>query len=587
LTKKLKLLQMKNINKNTVYLTLGTLVVGLFLGWIIFGGSPRHQSTDTQFEQTKKTTWTCSMHPQIRQNEFGQCPLCGMDLIPLSDDANVEDNLFEIKMSERAMQLANIQTSVVAKTKPINEIQLNGKIKADERKIFSQSSHIPGRIEKLMISYTGEYVQKGEVIAYVYSPELISAQQELLIAQKNKDTQADLYKATVEKLKNWKLTEKQINKILEVGVVQEQLPILADVSGVVLNKKVKLGDYINKGQSIYEVANLNTIWVLFDIYESDIPWVKINDKVLFTVSSMPGETFDGTISFIDPIINPKTRVASARVEVNNSNMHLKPEMFVSGTISSSIKNETLIVPKSAVMWTGERSVVYVKVSNTKEVSFLMKEVVLGPSLGDSFIIKSGIESGDEIATNGTFSIDAAAQLAGKSSMMNPKEGNLLAGHNHSEEITISTRAKDELKPLFDSYFALKDALTEDNIEAAITYLKDMSNTLSKVNMGVFTGEAHGVWMKHSSILDKEIREASSANKIEAMRLSFKSISDQMVMLIKTFEAIDETVYIQFCPMVNNDQGAEWLSKDEAILNPYFGAKMLRCGKVNKVVSENK
>jgi Cu(I)/Ag(I) efflux system membrane fusion protein len=577
---------MKNINKNTVYLTLGTLIVGLFFGWAIFGISPDKQAKDTQYEQTKKTIWTCSMHPQIRQNEFGQCPLCGMDLIPLSDDVNTEDNPLEIKMSERAMQLANIQTSVVTKVKPKKEIQLNGKIKADERNITSQSSHIPGRIEKLMISYTGESIQKGEVIAYVYSPELISAQQELFIAQENKDTHADLYKATVEKLKNWKLTETQINQILEVGNVQEELPILADVSGVVLNKKVKLGDYIKKGQSIYEVANLNTIWVLFDIYESDIPWIKINDKVQFTVPSMPGETFDGTISFIDPIINPKTRVASARVEVNNSDMRLKPEMFVSGTISSTIENEALIVPKSAVMWTGERSVIYVKASNEKGISFLMKEVILGPSLGDSFVITSGIESGDEIATNGTFNIDASAQLAGKPSMMNPKKETVMTGHNHSEEITISTMAKDELKPLFNSYFTLKDALAEDNFESAIISSKDMSTILGKVKMRAFTGEAHDVWMKQSSALKKEIRRASNTNEIDEMRLYFKSISHQMVMLIKTFKAVDKTVYIQFCPMVNNDQGADWLSLEKEIKNPYFGASMLLCGEVKQEINNH-
>ncbi|MEZ4773791.1 MAG: efflux RND transporter periplasmic adaptor subunit [Bacteroidia bacterium] len=591
---------MKNINKNTAYIALGTLTIGLFLGWMMFGGSSNEQVTENKHENSKNTIWTCSMHPQIRQNEPGQCPLCGMDLIPLSNEGDSEDNPMEIKMSPTAMQLANVQTSIITKRKPIKEVRMNGKIKADERNVNSQSSHIPGRIEKLTVSFTGESIQKGQVLAYVYSPELVTAQEELFEAQKMKETQPGLYQAAVEKLKNWKLTNKQINQILEGGVVQEQFPILADVSGIILNKKVNLGDYIKKGQTIYEVANLSKVWVLFDVYESDIPWVKTGDKVQFTVQSIPGETFNGKISFIDPVINPKTRVASARVEISNPGMRLKPDMFVLGTIESPIHNEkeTLIVPKSAVMWTGERSVVYTKITNAKGISFMMKEVTLGPALGDSYIINSGLEPGEEIATNGTFSIDAAAQLAGKPSMMNPEGGVVMTGHNHgggntpqntdysvhSKSITISSKAKEELNPLFNSYFKLKDALVNDNLDNAVSASKDMSAVLSKVNMGVFTGEAHNVWMKHSSVLEKELRKAGSTDEIGKMRVLFKNISDQMVMLIKTFGAIDKPVYVDYCPMANNDKGAEWLSTEKEIKNPYFGSSMIKCGEVKQEIN---
>lgn len=594
---------MKSINKNTVYIALGTLIFGLFLGWMIFGDSSKEAVAEEKNEQAKNTIWTCSMHPQIRQNEPGQCPLCGMDLIPLSDEGGSEDNPMEIKMSPTAMQLANVQTSIITRKKPVKEVRINGKIKADERNVTSQSSHISGRIEKLMVSFTGESIQKGQVLAYVYSPELVTAQEELFEAQKIKTSQPGLYQAAVEKLKNWKLTENQINQILEGGVVQEQFPILADVSGIVLNKKVNLGDYIKKGQTIYEVANLSKVWVLFDVYESDISWVKIGDKVQFTVQSIPGETFNGKISFIDPVINPKTRVASARVEISNPGMRLKPEMFVLGIIESPIHNEkeALIVPKSAVMWTGERSVIYVKNTSANGVSFMMREVTLGTTLGDSYIIVEGVEEGEEIAVNGTFSIDAASQLAGKPSMMNPEGGVVISEHNHgggkmpqntdhsahSKSITISSKAKGELKPLFNSYFKLKDALVNDNIDNAISASKDMSTVLSKVNMGVFTGEAHNVWMKHSNTLEKELRKTGSTNEIGKMRVLFKNISDQMVMLIKTFGAIDKSVYVDYCPMANNDKGAEWLSTEKEIKNPYFGKSMLKCGEVKQEINNVK
>ncbi len=366
-----------------------------------------------------------------------------------------------------------------------------------------------------------------------------------------------------------------------------------------LSKKVNLGDYIKKGQSIYEIVNLSKVWVLLDVYESDIPWVAQGNKVEFTIQSFPGETFNGYVSFIDPVINSKTRVASARVEMDNPGMRLKPGMFVRGIIQSPILNEkeALIVPKSAIMWTGERSVLYVKTTNAKGVSFMMKEVTLGPALGDSYLIKEGLEVGEEIATNGTFSIDAAAQLAGKPSMMNPDGGGVMTGHNHggsnstqntdhsshSTSIDVSTKAKEELKALFKTYFDLKDALVSDNLENAVAVSKDMSSVLSKVNMSVFSGEAHDIWMNHSSSLNNELRKATNTNDIEGMRMIFKNISDQMVMLIKTFGAIDEPVYIDYCPMANNDKGAEWLSTKKEIRNPYFGSSMLKCGEVKQEI----
>ena len=591
---------MERLNKITIYTSLAALLLGLFIGWAMFGGSSKEDSNQDKHEYSKNTIWTCSMHPQIRQTEPGQCPICGMDLIPLSNTGGNDDNPLEIRMSPTAMQLANVQTSIITKRKPIKEVRMNGKIKADERNVSSQSSHIPGRIEKLMVSFTGETVHKGQVLAYVYSPELVTAQEELLEARKIKETHPNLYQAAIDKLKNWKLTEQQINKVLNDGQAQEQFPILADVSGIVLDKHVNLGDYIKKGQTIYEVANLQRVWVLFDVYESDIPWVKIGDNVRYSVQSFPGETFNAKITFIDPVINPKTRVASARLEVQNPGMRLKPDMFVLGTVESPIHNEedALIVPKSAVMWTGERSVVYVKISNDRGISFLMKEVTLGPALGDGYIIKSGLEVGEEIATNGTFSIDAAAQLAGKPSMMNPEGGVVMTGHNHgggnanhnsnqnphSTNITISAKAKKELEPIFNEYFKLKDALVDDNLSKAVSATQDMSSVLSKVNMSEFIGMAHNVWMKHSSVINKELAKATGTNEIGKMRVLFKNISDQMIILARTFGSINQTVFVNYCPMAHNDQGAEWLSTEKEIKNPYFGASMLKCGEVKQEIN---
>jgi membrane fusion protein, copper/silver efflux system len=214
-----------------------------------------------------ETTWTCSMHPQIRQNEPGDCPICGMDLIPLEDETDSDIDPMAISMSPTAMQLASISTALVGSADPVKSVRLNGKVQSDERLVFSQSSHIPGRIEKLLVNFTGEFVSKGQVIASVYSPDLVTAQEELFEAEKIKDSQPQLFNAAKEKLKNWKLTESQIEQILQSGQTEEEFNIQADVSGYVTNRKVNVGDYISRGQSIYEIADLSRVWVLFDVYE--------------------------------------------------------------------------------------------------------------------------------------------------------------------------------------------------------------------------------------------------------------------------------------------------------------------------------
>ena len=224
---------MKNINKTTVVIAISTLAVGLLLGWIFFGKNSKVQPEEhnhAEMASSDNQTWTCSMHPQIKRNEPGDCPICGMDLIPLESESSEIDPM-AVSMSPTAMQLAQVQTTVVGSGDAKKSIRLSGKVQADERLLFTQSSHIPGRIEKLTVNFTGEFISEGQIIAYVYSPELVTAQEELVEARKIKETQPSLFLAAKEKLKNWKLTDKQIEQILSSDKKIEQFPILANVSG--------------------------------------------------------------------------------------------------------------------------------------------------------------------------------------------------------------------------------------------------------------------------------------------------------------------------------------------------------------------
>ena len=411
--------------KHKILLISITLVGGIFIGWLFFHSSKKSEERiNTSTEVTQGTIWTCSMHPQIRMDKPGKCPICGMDLIPLVQNNSTQIDPDAIQLTKEAAQLANVLTSVVTKQKPIKEIRLYGKVQADERLIQSQVAHVSGRIEQLSVNFTGESVSEGQILANIYSPELITAQQELLEAAKTKVSQPAIYEAAKERLHQWKLTDNQIESIESSGTTRSTVDVISNTNGIVISRLVNAGDYVSQGTALFKIADLSRVWVLFDAYESDLQFLNTGEKVSFTLQALPGVDYTGNIIFIDPVIDPVTRIAKVRVETGNQSGRLKPEMFATGIVSSTLSDysNNIVIPKSAVLWTGKRSVVYVKQPDSEEPVFKIREIGLGPMLGESYVITDGLSEGEEIVTSGTFSVDAAAQLAGKPSMMNPKGG---------------------------------------------------------------------------------------------------------------------------------------------------------------------
>ena len=425
---------MKTIISNQ-YVRGGLLIAaGLFLGWLVFHAPAKHEEEHNHStEEAKKEVWTCSMHPNIRMEEPGKCPICAMDLIPLSTMSSGGSDEMAIHFTKEAAQLANVQTSVVSSQNPEKELRLYGKVQADERLIQNQVAHISGRVEKLLVNFTGEPVRKGQKLAVIYSPELVTAQQELLEAAKTKQSQPEIYEAAKEKLRQWKISDTQISEIENSHNIQSDISIEASTSGIVTARRINMGDYVSAGTVLYQVSDLSRVWVLFDAYESDLPFLKQGDKLSFTIQALPGNSFEGTVRFIDPVIDPVNRVAKVRVEIGNPGGKLKPEMFATGIVKSNLAEYKgkLVIPASAVLWTGKRSIVYVKQPGEEPI-FHLRQIELGPKLGENFVVLNGLSDGEEIATQGAFSIDAAAQLEGKPSMMNQES---LPGN--TEQVTSS------------------------------------------------------------------------------------------------------------------------------------------------------
>ena len=454
-----------------------------------------NEHTSREVARQEQTLWTCSMHPEVRLPKPGICPKCPMELIPVTSSVG-DVGERQISFSEAAIKLMEIETSPVERKFVTAEIRMAGKIDYDETRVKHITAWVPGRIDRLYVDFTGITVSKGDHMVELYSPELISAQAELLQAAKAvqniKQTSSELITGSIsatldaarEKLRLLGLAKKQIEEIEKTGRPVEHITIYAPMGGIVIHKKAAEGMYVETGTEIYTVADLSRLWVKLDAYESDLPWIRYGQEVEFTTEAYPGEVFKGRISFIDPVLDAKTRTIKLRVNVDNHEGELKPEMFVRAVVRSKVagggrvmaaemagkwicpmhpavvkteaggcdicgmdlvtteslgyvadtpKEAPLVIPASAPLITGTRAVVYVQVPGAEKPTYEGREIVLGPRAGKYYIVKSGLAEGEIVVTNGNFKIDSALQIQAKPSMMNP-EGEKIptehTGHNH-------------------------------------------------------------------------------------------------------------------------------------------------------------
>lgn len=559
---------------------VGFIAIGLLIGWLIFPNG----EISSQAVARSDEIWTCSMHPQVQQKEPGQCPLCGMDLIKQGSQDN---NPIRFEMTPEAVKLAAIETAIVGdsllKNAPQREILVSGKVQINPSNNSIQTSHISGRIEALYVNYEGEKIKAGQKIAEIYSAELIAAQKELLEAYKMREELPSLYEAARAKIEQWKIQKSFIDRIIDQNKIVETIEITAERSGIIMRKILEKGDYVKAGQGIYQLMDLNKVWVSFDVYEKDLKWVSLGQIIEFNLSAMPERSFRAPISFIDPILNPQSRTASIRVEVSNPSEQFKPDMFAKGVlkIREKIQNvKQLAIPKSSVLWTGEKSVVYIKVPETDIPTYEYKTIEILSELENSYLIGEGLQIGDEIVVHGTFRLDAAAQLNNKKSMMNQHIGikgqveKLPNYHKDSPE-----NFKNSLQDFTETYIELKDLLVATDYDKSIAKAKNLAQKFEAIDMKLLEGKAHNYWMKISAGLKAHLQSLQKAKDVEATRKEFSNITELLAKSIKVYGLKDAEYYLQHCPMAFDNAGANWLSKERKILNPYFGDKMLTCGLV--------
>lgn len=561
-----------NLNWRTIGVYAAVLLVGLFFGRLIWGGGDPHAGHDHAMNEDGEIIWTCSMHPQIREDGPGKCPLCGMDLTPMSASGGSGADPGLIRLSANELNLAGVRTTRVGGASAEGSILLNGRISPDERLRAVLTAHVGGRIENLMVDFTGSRVYAGQVLAEVYSPDLLNAQQELRQMYPFREQQPTLYKATRDKIALWKFTEEEIDAMATSAQVQAIVPIRAERSGVVTELRARKGMYVERGEMLMEIDDLSAVWVILDAYEQDLSRIRVGQTVEVTADAIPGETFRAAVRFIDPKLNPETRTVAIRAELDNPGNRLKPDMLVRARLrQGATRSETLTIPASAVLWTGTRSVVYVKEpgDDHEGSGFRMVDVTLGARSGSDYEVKKGLSSGDEVVVHAAFTIDSAAQLMGMESMMSQRT------QRAPEDVALQRAIVQAVKP----YLELKDALVASDDVAAATKARAVVSAWDRLGALPESEDEREMWNTMKTAVLAGARSTAASTDLEKRRADFETLSNALIALIDRYGVTGTSLYKQYCPMAFDDKGSYWISDERQIRNPYFGSMMLSCGEV--------
>ncbi len=364
--------------------------------------------------------WSSPMDPTYISNEPGKSPM-GMDLVPVyEEEGEGKEPASTIRIDPVTMQNMGVRLGRVQRKALIKNIRTIGNITFDETKIFTVNTKFNGWIEKLYVNFVGEDVKKGQPLFEIYSPELVTAQEEYLLALNQysrlsnssyprvREGSRRLLEASRTRLRYWDLTDKQIAQIGKTGRVQKTLTIYSPAAGVVTKKDAFKGHYVKAGEHQYEIVDLSSVWVAVDVYEYELPWVRKGMAADMDLSYIPGKRFKGKVLFIYPYLDPKTRTAKLRLAFPNPGYQLKPGMYANIDLKSVVAKDSLVIPQEAVIDSGVRKIVFVALGKGK---FQPREVNIGLEGNDNeFQVLEGLSEGEEIVLSAQFMLDSESRL---------------------------------------------------------------------------------------------------------------------------------------------------------------------------------
>jgi Cu(I)/Ag(I) efflux system membrane fusion protein len=606
------------------------------LQWIQRPAEPRAATS----EQTEGTIFTCPMHPNIRQPSPGRCPICGMELVPASSAGGASLDEFAVQIQPAQRRLANIETAEV-KAGPLQAtLQTVGAIAIDESRQATIAAYVDGRLERLFADYTGVHINKNDHLAVIYSPQLFGAQVEYLEARRAlggtsagllavRQAQEALAANTFQRLREFGMSDEQLEQLAQGGTAQSRLTIYAPQAGTVVEKFAVEGNYVKAGDPIYRIANLSTVWLMLKLFPEDAARVRFGQQVQATIQSLPGTPFIGRVAFIDPTVDAETRTVDVRVELNNEEGRLRPGDYAEAQIDTPIgpqgevfdeslagkwispmhpqivrdepgpcpicgmdlvptseygysaeplpQPSSLYVPRSAVLLAGGNSVAYVE---TYPGRFEIRPVTIGPILHDKIVVLDGVKEGEQVATSGNFLIDSQMQLAGKPSLIDTaraiaknvqQKGPLIL--KDVSVTSISGEAGTKLEQLYAAYFGVQEALAADQKPPG-----EVAQGVAAASRELSSDQA--LPEASRKLLQEVATQAEHLHHMDlaGARMAFKPISHAIVTLATQLRgaAAQQPFTHFYCPMVPGG-GGDWLQPGGELLNPYFGSQMLRCG----------
>lgn len=606
---------MKSLMKFSCFIPFVLILVSMTSGLSapILGAQEDHSASHSHAShtgsgQTEVQMYTCSMHPQVQLRNPGKCPICGMDLIPVKKDlaegAGRVRGLRELQLSPYARKLAQIVIAPVERKFVQAEVRMVGFVVYDETRLATITAWIPGRIDRLYVDFTGAVVRKGDRMVNLYSPQLLSAQQELLQSIKaardltnNKlSTITATAQATVlaskEKLRLWGLTPQQIDEIVQRGKPSDHMTIMAPVSGVVIQRNGLEGMYVQTGTQLYTVADLSQVWIQLDAYESDLMWIREGQEVQFEAETYPGRIFRGQVAFIDPFLRDKTRTARVRLNAPNPDSRLKPNMFVHATLRATLAEDgqivvkpagnekpPLVIPASAPLITGKRAVVYVAIPD-KPGTFVGREIVLGPRASDSYLVATGLEEGEQVVTRGNFMIDSSLQIQAQPSMMNPEAGGGDMIHHHGVTtpgveaapqgggMNIPSSFKQQLTPILTAYDNLSMRMSSKQLGTIRSAFSNVRQAVKEVEADQLADHPQMVWNELQMLLGNEALVGSEALSLKEAERVFAEMTHDLGKLRRQFGLDQDLAVQEASPPGKAEAPGAFKDQIGAILNAY-------------------
>jgi Cu(I)/Ag(I) efflux system membrane fusion protein/cobalt-zinc-cadmium efflux system membrane fusion protein len=382
-------------------------------------GAPAAPAAASATKERKIKYWVSPMDPGYVRDKPGKAP-CGMDMVPVYEDEAGAAQEGTIAVDPRTLQSMGVRTAKAEIKEMSRTIRAVGKVTYDERKLTVVTTKITGWVERLYVKATGDPIRRGQNLLSLYSPELVTTQNEYLLALKNlksleksgfpelEEGARRLLAASRQRLKYWDIPDSQIVALEETGEVKRTLTLASPSNGIVIKRMVTEGQMVQAGMPLLEVADLSTVWVDADIYEYELPWVKVGQHAQMTLTYLPGKTFHGQVQFIYPFLKEATRTARLRLVFPNPGLQLKPDMFAEVVIASPLKEASVVIPAEAVMDTGEKQHVFLALGQGR---FEPREVKVGVRGNDGLVqVLTGLKGDEEVVTSAQFLLDSESRF---------------------------------------------------------------------------------------------------------------------------------------------------------------------------------